>query len=391
MNIDNKKIQEVLERNVEQIITKEELLKKMSSGKQLRIKHGVDVTSPMLHLGHAVNYWKMREFQEMGHKIIFLIGDFTTTIGDPTGKSKTRPEINEVEIKKNAKDYLRQAAKILINKPKLLEVRRNSEWFGKMKLGGFLSLLKKITHSRLMERDMFQDRIKKQEDIYMHETMYPILQAYDSVMLKSDLTIIGSDQLFNELIGRKYQEIFGQNPQSIITTSITPGLDGGKKMSKSLGNFVAIADSPENQFGKIMTLLDELIQIYFLVYTKLSLEEIENIKKEKPFEAKKKLAFEIVKIYHGVDSATKAKNNFEKNFSKREINEDNLKIYKVQKGEKWADFLVKENFVKSKTEAKRLLSGGGVEQKNKKISQNIEITSGIAKIGKYKFVKIDIL
>lgn len=390
-NLDEGKIQEILSRNIEDVITREELTKKLLSGKKLRIKHGVDVTNPMLHLGHAVNYWKMREFQELGHKVIFLIGDFTTSIGDPTGKSKTRPEISPKDIILNSKKFLEQASKVLINKPALFEVRKNSEWFGKMRPAEFLSLFKKITHAQLIERDMFQERIKRHEDIYVHEMLYPILQAYDSVVLNSDLTIIGSDQLFNELMGRKYQTMFGQDPQCIITTSITPGLDGKEKMSKSLGNFVAILDSAENKFGKIMTIPDELIKSYLVVYTKLSLPEIEKINLEKPFDAKKRLAYEIVKIYNGDKEAIKARDYFEKVFSKKEIPED-IEVYKAEDGEELVAFLLRQNLVGSRSEAKRLIDGGAISFNGVKIINIGEKIrkAGVIKIGKHKFIKIEI-
>ncbi|MDP2668706.1 MAG: tyrosine--tRNA ligase [bacterium] len=390
-SLDEDKIEKILSRNVEDVVTKEELLKKLRSGKQLRIKHGVDVTSASLHLGHAVNYRKLREFQEMGHKVVFLIGDFTTQIGDPTGKSKTRPELSPKEIENNLKTYLKQATKILINKPKVLEVRKNSEWYKKMKVSDFLGLLRKITHSKLIQRDMFQNRIKNNEEIYVHELLYPILQGYDSFMLKSDLTIIGTDQLFNEMIGRHYQQVFGQDPQVVITTSITPGLDGKEKMSKSLNNFVGIADSPENKFGKIMTLPDNLIGDYFLVHTNLSAAEIEETKKEKPFTAKKRLALEIIKIYDGASAAGKAMENFEKTFSKKEAPAD-IETKKIESGKEWADFLTEEQFAGSRSEAKRLIDGGGVDFDGARILKaNEQITkSGVAKIGKYKYIRIEV-
>ncbi len=389
MKINNKSIKEILGRNVEQVITEKELEKKLASGKQLRIKHGVDVTSPLLHIGHAVDYWKMREFQELGHKIVFLIGDFTTKIGDPTGKSKTRPELDSETIARNSEKYLEQIKKILKTEPNLFEIRRNSEWYNKMTLDDFLSLLKRVTHSQLIERDMFQRRIKENQEIFEHELMYPILQGYDSVALESDMTIIGSDQLFNEMMGRHFQKIFGQDPQVVITTTITPGLGGEEKMSKSLNNYVAILDTPQDKFGKIMTLPDFLINVYLPVYTKLSMPEIKEIKKLKPFEAKKRLAFEIVKLYDGEKKAQEAQDNFEKTFSKKEIPE-NLKIYKAKKGETWIEFLTRNKFVSSKSEAKRLIDGGGVDFSGKKIQKASEIVKkdGIAKIGKHQFVKI---
>lgn len=387
--VDEEKIKLFLGRNIDQIITEEGFWGKIRSGRKLRIKHGVDPTNPFLHLGHAVNYWKMREFQEMGHKIIFLIGDFTAEIGDPTGKFKARPELSKNVIDNNAKEYLAQATKILINKPEFLEVRKNSEWYAKMKLSDFLALAKKITHSRLIERDMFQKRIKNRDEIYMHELLYPILQGYDSVMVKSDLTIIGSDQLFNELVGRHYQEVFGQEPQAVLTTMIIPGLDGNEKMSKSLGNYIAIFDSARDKFGKIMTLPDKLVHQYFVVYTRLSMEEIAQITKLSMFDAKKKLAFEIVKLYHGNKTAKAELDYFEKTFSQKNIPQD-LEIMKAEKGERWADFLVKTKLAKSKTAAKRLIEGGGIDFEGKKIlkARDQIIKSGTVKIGKHRFIRI---
>lgn len=387
-NNDTNKITGILRRNIDQIITEEDFWRKIRSSRKLRIKHGVDPTNPFLHLGHAVNYWKLREFQELGHKVIFLIGDFTASIGDPTGKLKTRPELSKETIDKNAHDYLTQVSKILINKPEFLEIRKNSEWYGKMSLSEFMNLAKKITHSRLIERDMFQKRIKNTEEIYMHELLYPILQGYDSAMIKSDLTIIGTDQLFNELMGRQYQEILGQAPQVVATTIITPGLDGKEKMSKSLGNYIAITDNPREKFGKTMTLVDGLIHSYFVVYTRLSLEEIKLITKNEPFEAKKRLAFELVKLYHGEKDAKKAIEYFEKTFSKKETPE-NLESIEADAGESWVEFLARLKFVKSKGEAKRLIDGGGIDIDGKKVIRaSDKVYAGVLKIGKHKFVKI---
>lgn len=379
----------ILARNIDQVITEQDFWKKFRLGRKLRIKHGVDPTNPFLHLGHAVNYWKMREFQELGHKIVFLIGDFTARIGDPTGKTSTRPELSQKDIEENAKEYLSQAAKILMQKPSLLEIRRNSEWYDKMKLSDFLGLAKKITHSRLIERDMFQKRIKKGEEIHVHELLYPILQGYDSVMIKSDLTIIGSDQLFNELVGRHYQELFGLDPQVIMTTLITPGLDGKEKMSKSLGNYIAILDTPKDKFGKIMTLPDGLVHSYFVVYTKMSLGEITDAGKQSSLEAKKKLAFEIVKLYHGEKEAKKTQTYFEKTFSKKEMPKE-IPVVKILPDEDWTGLLVRNKFAKSKSDAKRLIAGGGVDLNGMKISNAAEKTrDGVAKIGKFKFVRLE--
>jgi len=311
------------ERTTEEVFSLEEFKEKLKTKKQLIIKYGVDVTAPFLHLGHAVNLWMMRKLQEEGHKVIFLIGEFTTRIGDPTGRSDTRPVIPEEKIEKNAQEFIKQVSTILItDDPEVFEIRRNSEWFSKMSTAEFISLLSMVTHSRLISRDMFQKRIEEGKEIYMHELIYPILQGYDSVMLKSDLTIVGTDQLFNEMMGRFFQEKFGQEPQVIITTKITPGLDGKFKQSKSLGNYVAITDSPRDKFGKIMSLPDNLIIQWMEVYTTILLDKIEEYKIKmssgeiNPRDVKLELAKAIVERYHGREIAEKEKEWFLETFLK---------------------------------------------------------------------------
>jgi len=258
-----------LARTTDQVFSLDELRGRLATGRPLRIKYGVDVTAPFLHIGHAVNLWMMRLFQEHGHKVVFLIGDFTTQIGDPTGKDKRRIVPSEADIQRNAEEFLRQVGQVLLTDDDVFEVRRNSEWWGRMGVGEFLTLVAQITHARLVERDMFQKRIAEHVEIHMHEMLYPILQGYDSVMLESDLTIVGSDQLFNEMMGRLYQERAGQAPQVVLTTQITPGTDGKEKQSKSLGNYIALADTPRDKFGKAMSIPDELVGPYVTVYTDL--------------------------------------------------------------------------------------------------------------------------
>ena len=330
-----KTIQEFFSRNTEHIIDEQKLKKQLLLGKKLRIKYGVDVTSPLLHLGHAVNLWKMRELQELGHKVVFLIGDFTTKIGDPTGKSITRPQISEKQIEKNAKEYKRQISKILLINPAVFEQRKNSEWYNKMKLEDFRVLLSKITHAKLIQRDMFQSRIKKNKEIYMHELIYPILQAYDSVMLKSDLTIIGDDQLFNELIARDFQAFFKQRPQSIITTSITPGIDGKEKQSKSLKNYIAILDLPNQKYGKLMSIPDNLIIPYLLTYTKLPVSDIKDMEEQlklgaNPRDIKAMLAYEVVKLYHNKSKAKDAEKEFNKVFKYKDLPKS-MPVFNIKK------------------------------------------------------------
>ena len=359
-------ITEFLNRNVEEVIVRSELEKKLKSGKKLRIKYGVDVTAPTLHLGHAVNLWKMRELQDEGHKVVFLIGDFTTQIGDPTGKSKTRPIIEKSEIKKNTDEFIKQAKMVLrFDKPSLLEVRRNSEWYDKMKVADFLKLLTQITHARLIERDMFQARIKGHTDIYMHELIYPILQGWDSVELKSDLTIIGSDQLFNEMLGRFYQERNGQSPQCIITTSITPGIDGREKQSKSLGNYIGLAHEPSEKFGRTMSIPDELIIAYFRAYTDMPPKQINQIEKnlatgDNPRDSKASLARHIVARYHGEEQAASAQQEWDKQFRDKELPKD---IQTAKYSRNTIPVLIdvlETDFAMSRSEARRVLTQNGV-------------------------------
>jgi len=316
-----KQLLESFSRTTDEIFSLNEFEELIDSKKKIRIKYGVDVTSPYLHIGHAVNLWMMRELQDLGHKVVFLIGDFTTQIGDPTGRNNTRPIIPQSEIDKNAEEFIRQAKMVLrFDDPDLLEVRRNSEWFSKYQLSEFLKLLSMVTHSRLISRDMFQRRIKNQEDIYLHEMIYPILQGYDSYVLESDLTIIGSDQLFNEMLGRFYQQRFGQKPQVIITTKITQGIDGKAKQSKSLDNYIGLGHSSRDKFGRCMKVPDELIMDYLKIYTKVPKEEISMIEKEvanDPMKWKKFLAEEIIKRYHDEASARSEREWFENTFSRK--------------------------------------------------------------------------
>ncbi|KPK33065.1 MAG: hypothetical protein AMS24_02385 [Chlamydiae bacterium SM23_39] len=361
-----------LKRTTDKIFSLEELKEKLKSKKPLKIKYGVDVTAPFLHIGHAVNLWMMRHFQENGHKVIFLIGDFTTKIGDPTGKTKTRQIISKEDIEKNSKEFVRQVSKILITDKKVFEIKYNSDWFDKISLDKFLSLSSMLTYSKLIQRDMFQKRINKNLEIHMHEMLYPILQGYDSVVLESDLTIVGTDQLFNELIGRFYQEKFNQKPQVIITTRITPGTDGKEKQSKSLSNYIALDDNPKDKFGKVMSLPDYLILSYMEVYTKLPMEFIEDIrvsikeKKINPMDAKKALARAIVERYHGSEIAEREESWFENAFSKRKTPEAIPKI-DVSIDENLISILKKCMPDSSKSAIIRLIKQGGVRLNGEKV------------------------
>lgn len=383
-------------RTTQEVFSLDRFRAKLALGRPLRIKYGVDVTAPFLHIGHAVNLWMMRHLQDQGHKVIFLIGDFTTRIGDPTGRSDTRPVLPREEIEKNAQEFLRQVRMVLLDDPEVFEVRRNSEWFENMPTGEFLGLLSMVTHARLLSRDMFQKRIQEERDIFMHELIYPLLQGYDSYALASDLTIIGSDQLFNEMMGCFYQEKLGQEPQVVITTQITPGIDGKAKQSKSLGNYVALGHSPRDKFGRIMRVPDDLIRRYFEVYTALPLDEIERIvsSSANPMAAKKRLAAEIVTRYHGSACAREELDWFESVFSQKQIPDDiPVVTWTTPEGRAFdvlrACFPVSEM---SNGQLRRLFEQGGVSLENEKLASEtvLNLTSGdvVVKAGKRAWFRI---
>ncbi|MBV52349.1 MAG: tyrosine--tRNA ligase [Nitrospinae bacterium] len=395
-----KNLLESFARTTDEIFSLKEFEELLDSKKKIRIKYGVDVTSPFLHIGHAVNLWMMRELQDLGHKVIFLIGDFTTQIGDPTGRSNTRPIIPQAEIDANAEEFIRQAKMVLrFDDPNLLEVRRNSEWFSGYQLADFLKLLAMVTHARLISRDMFQRRIGNQEDIYMHEMIYPILQGYDSYVLESDLTIIGSDQLFNEMLGRFYQQKFGQTPQVIITTKITQGIDGKAKQSKSLDNYIGLGHSSRDKFGRCMKVPDDLIADYLKVYTKIPMDEIARIEKEigsDPMKWKKFLAEEIIKRYHDEASARSEREWFENTFSKK-ITPEDIPVLELEDSQWVAIDLLNKFFndSKSNSDVRRLFKQGAVSINSEKIPEfgsKMEVATGdVVKVGKRIWFKIKIL
>lgn len=358
-------------RTTDDVFSLEELKKILTSGKRLVLKYGVDVTAPHLHIGHAVNLWMYRSLQELGHKIIFLIGDFTTQIGDPTGKNKTRPVIPEEEIKENAEAFIKQAMMVLHNDPDLVEIRRNSEWFREMPTQKFLSLMSMVTHAQLAARDMFRKRIDSGQEIYMHEMIYPLLQGYDSVELNADLTIIGSDQLYNEMMGRFFQEKFGQTAQVILTTKITPGIDGKAKQSKSLGNYIGLSHSPREKFGRLMSMPDNLIQQYLEVYTDLPMEIVTSLSeqiKSDPMKIKTRLANAVVSRYHGNEIANTEERWFIQTFSRKEVPTDIPTIAIGKESAPALEILKHCQTDKSNGELRRLIEQGGAKVNGEKIS-----------------------
>lgn len=395
MKIDNQQLLERFSRTTEEIFSIDEFKQKLESGHQLKIKYGVDVTAPTLHLGHAVNLWMLREMQDLGHKVQFLIGDFTTQIGDPTGKNKLRPMITRSEIDQNIQAFIDSVRTVLrFDDPNLLEIRRNSEWFDQMGVAQFLKLLSMVTHSRLISRDMFRKRIQESSDIYMHELLYPILQGYDSFMLESDLTIVGSDQLFNEMLGRFFQEKMGQAPQVIITTKVTPGIDGKEKQSKSLGNYIGLAHSSRDKFGRTMSIPDNLIIQYLEVYTTVSLDEINGMRalvQQDPLTCKKFLAEKIVERYHGTEVAAQEKEWFEQTFSAKKA-PDNLTVVKLVQSSTFLDAVLSYFNSKTNSEVKRLFAQNAVSQNGHKISDfKALVTHGdIIKVGKRDWFKVEL-
>ncbi|MFE6970249.1 tyrosine--tRNA ligase [Isoptericola sp. NPDC057653] len=314
-----------LGRTTDQVFGRDDLRSRLGSGRPLRIKFGVDCTAPDLHLGHAVNLWMMRYLQDLGHVVVFLLGDTTTRIGDPTGRSATRPVLMPAEIDANARAFLDQATLVLRDDPEVLEVRRNSEWYDRMAITDLLGELSLVTLHQLMARDMFQKRVRDGREVAVHELVYPVLQGFDSVALESDLTIVGSDQLFNEAMGRELQARHGQLPQTVVTSTITPGLDGGPKQSKSLGNYVGLAHDPAEKLGRLMTLDDDLIGTWATVYTDLPQEVVADLAARGAAggpgarDAKLDLAESVVARYHGASAAADARAAFLDVFSRRHV------------------------------------------------------------------------
>lgn len=395
VNTDPKKIDELLTRGVEEVIVFEDLKKKLLSGKQLRIKFGVDPTAPDLHIGHAVPLRKLKQFQGLGHKVILLIGDYTAMIGDPSGRNVTRPTLTKAEVKKNMKTYIKQAGRIL--DMKRVELRYNSDWY-KDKGWAFLMVLTgKITVARVLDRDDFQKRLKEGSDIQMQEIFYPLMQGYDSVELRSDVEIGGSDQKFNMLMGRKLQKRYEQPEQEVMTFTLLEGTDGEKKMSKTYGNFIALLDPPEEMFGKVMSIPDKLIIKYFELATEVNSGVIAEYKKQmeegkNPRDIKIILAKEIVKIYHDEKSAEIARANFDKMFRDKET-PDEMPEIKIAGPMNIVDLLVEAKLALSKSEARRLIDGGGVKVSGKVVTSHDLVISSTAKgeviqKGKRGFVKV---
>jgi len=387
----------LIKRGIDELIGEDELIAKLKSKKQLIVKAGFDPTAPDLHLGHTVLINKLRHFQQLGHQIIFLIGDFTGMIGDPSGKNKTRPALDEAEIKKNAKSYKEQVFKIL--DPKLTDVRFNSEWSKKLGAEGIIKLASQYNLARMLERDDFNKRYKSNQTIALHEFLYPLIQANDSIALEADIELGGTDQKFNLLVGRELQRAYGQEPQAVITVPILEGLDGKNKMSKSLDNYVGIDESPSEMFGKIMSISDELMWRWFDLLSFKSTDEINELKAEQakgknPRDIKIELAKELIARFHDDQSANLAEENFINQFQKKNMPDDieEVSLTLSESSIPLANLLKDCGMTSSTSEAIRMIKQGAVRIDEEKITDTKHIipagTSAIYQVGKRKFKKI---
>ena len=389
----------LIKRGTDEILTEADLKKKLDSGKQLVVKAGFDPTAPDLHLGHTVLLNKLRHFQELGHKVIFLIGDFTGQIGDPSGKNKTRPTLDAKELAENSKTYQKQVFKIL--KKELTEVRFNSEWCNDLGASGLIQLASKYNVARMLERDDFNKRYNTNQSIAVHEFLYPLIQGYDSVVLEADVECGGTDQKFNLLVGRELQRSYDQDPQVVLTVPILEGLDGTNKMSKSLNNYIGVDEAPDEMFGKIMSISDDLMWRWFELLSFISENEIASLKNEmdagkNPRDIKFILAEELVNRFHADGDGEACKEAFLQRFQKGLMPEDipGISIDIDGNSMPLVNLLKNTEMVASTSEAARLIKQGGVKIDSKKVEDpKLEIKKGseaIYQVGKRKFLKIKV-
>ena len=390
----DKKIDQVLTKGTEQILPNKKGLAELMKQRKIRLYFGIDPTSLNIHIGHAVPLRKLRDFQDLGHEVILLFGTFTAQIGDPSGRDKKRKPLTLKQVKKNIATYKKQASKVLdMSKVK---IKQNHVWLENLKFNDLVKIGSNFTTSRLLERNMFQNRLKKGQEVWLNELLYPLMQGYDSVAMNVDLEIGGTDQTFNMLVGRKLQKIYNKKEKYILTTPMLTGLDG-REMSKTYGNFVNLTDAPNDMFGKIMTLKDELIIHYFELCTGLDLVDIKEIeknlksKKVNPRDIKANLAKEIVKIYHSEKLAQKAEQEFNRVFKEKKPPSEIKKVKIVKKEIGILDLLVKAKLASSKSEAKRLIEQNAVKidgSLKNDWKEIIKIKKGmVIKVGKRKFVK----
>ena len=384
----------IIKKNTVDLLPEEELLEKLREKKVLRIKYGADPSRPDLHLGHYVCLKKLKDLQTLGHRIIFIVGDFTAMIGDPSGRSKTRPRLTEEEVKENAKTYFDQVFKVLDEK--LTEVRYNSEWLAPLKARDVIELAATYTVARMLERDDFEKRFKNGVPISIHEFLYPLFQGYDSYAIKADVEVGGTDQKFNFMVGREVQKAFGQEPQVILTVPLIEGTDGKLKMSKSYDNYIGITEPPNQIYGKVMSIPDELVVKYYklvLYYDDVELKKVEEEMKERPRDTKAKLAYEIVKLFWSQEDARRAEEEFNRVFREKGI-PDEIPEYKITEKGIWiVELLANSGLVSSRSEARRLIKQRAVKLDDVVIDDESEIIKleskeAILRVGKRKFLKL---
>jgi len=401
MNHEIKQQLDVIRRGVVEIFPEEEMVRKLeaslASGKPLRVKLGLDPSAPDIHLGHTVQLRKLRQFQELGHQVVLIIGDYTAMVGDPSGRSKTRPQLTHEQTMTNARTYIDQVRKVLLNER--LEVVYNGEWFKKMGLADILALTSKMTVARMLERDDFDLRFKEGVPIAISELLYPLMQGYDSVVVRSDIELGATEQRFNLLVGRGLQTDAGQQPQVCLTMPVLPGTDGVRRMGKSLGNYIGVSDEPADMFGKVMSIPDNIMRQYYELLTDFSMEEIGALVSEQthPRDAKAKLASRLVQMYHGEEAATAAAAEFDRVFRKGKLPEDipeaTLPAGLVSDGAVQIIALLREaGLVSSNSEARRMIQQGAVSVDGGKVD-DIEATVPVAdgtvvQVGKRKFAKV---
>jgi len=392
----------LLKRGTAEVFTEAELAEKLTNAakdkRQLRIKLGLDPTSPDIHLGHTVVLRKMRQFQDLGHKAVLIIGDYTARIGDPTGQNTTRPMLSPEQIDKNAKTYFDQAGKILDTSSDKLEVRHNSEWLEKMTLMELIQIAAKKTVAQMLQRDSFKLRLEKGIDVYAHEFIYPLMQGYDSVAIKSDVELGGTDQTFNNLVGRDIQKAYNQPQQVVITVPILVGLDGKEKMSKSKGNYIGVTDEPNDMFGKVMSISDDMMANYFTLLTDLPDEKIAELtdsQKTHPKEAKVLLAKTIISQFYDMKTADLAAGQFEKVFAQKQLPDEMPEFKLPAEPVSVKQLLINCKLVESGGEAKRMCAQSAVTIDGQKVADpNIQITpaNGMTiQVGKRKFAKVILL
>lgn len=382
-------IKDLLNRGVTNVIEKKDLEKFLNTNKKLRIKFGIDPTGPDVHIGHAVVLWKLRQFQDLGHKLVLIIGDFTAQIGDPSDKEAERQPLTPNEIKKNLTGYLEQISLILDLKK--AEIRHNGEWHNKGTKQEMIEEAMNFTVNQMSQRDNFEKRLKANKPVGLHEFLYPLLQGMDSVAIKADVELGGNDQYFNLLAGRTLQKRYGQKEQNILTTDLIEGTDG-RKMSKTYNNAIYLLDSPSEKYGKVMSIKDDLIEKYFLMLTDVPNKDIKKKINKGPRDAKGILAFEIVKRYHGEKEAKRAEEDFKQKFVNKETPDNIPEVKLLKLTQPLIDILVEQNLASSKSEARRLIEQGGVKVDSAVIGDRnamVEPVKGmIIQVGKRKFLKV---